>query len=172
MTKSSAGTIEPAGRDAQHELWKRLADLRVAMLTTRDVDGAPIARPVRPVQVDDGELWVFTAMDGGIAQAIRGDPQVHVSFVDQDEDLFVSLSGVAEVRHDPETARKFWSTMAGAWFPDGPDDANLAIVRIAVHRGDYWDVTDSKLVQFFKLATAAALNKRPDDIGTHRRFTA
>jgi hypothetical protein len=57
------------------------------------------------------------------------------------------------------------------FYPNGPDDANLGLVRIDVHRGDYWDMKDAKLVRFFKLAAAAIAGVRPDDVATHRRFT-
>ena len=40
----------------------------------------------------------------------------------------VSLRGKATVLHDAHRARELWSTMAGAWFPGGPDDPNLGIL--------------------------------------------
>jgi hypothetical protein len=40
--------VENAGADRQHALWKRLADERVAVLTTQDADGLPLGRPVMP----------------------------------------------------------------------------------------------------------------------------
>ena len=84
MTNESANVIQPADADDQREFWKRLADMRVMMLTTHDAHddaGTLTARPVAPLKVDpDGQLWFFTAMDGGIANDIRRDPEVHLSF--------------------------------------------------------------------------------------------
>jgi general stress protein 26 len=142
------------------------------MLSTQDVDATPIARPVMPVSIEpEGRVWLFTGIDGDIAGDIRRDPRVQMLFVNQEKDVYASLIGAAEVLHDPRKAREIWSASAGVFYPNGPDDANLGLVRIDVHRGDYWDMKDAKLVRFFKLAAAAIAGVRPDDVATHRRFT-
>lgn len=172
MADEAAPGVAPADAAGQHALWKRLAGEPVAMLGTRDADGTLIARPVMPVTIEpEGRIWLFTAVDGDIADDIRRDAHVHMSFVNQAEELYASLNGMAEVFRDPRKAREIWSPAAGVWYPNGPDDADLGLVRIDVHRGDYWDMKDGRLVRFFKLATAAVAGMRPDDVATHRRFT-
>ncbi|HJU24514.1 MAG TPA: pyridoxamine 5'-phosphate oxidase family protein [Casimicrobiaceae bacterium] len=167
------GSVASADADDRRELWKRLADERVAMLSTQGVDATPIARPVMPVSIEpEGRVWLFTEIDGDIAGDIRRDSRVQMLFVNQEKELYASLTGVADVLHDPRKAREIWSASAGVFYPNGPDDANLGMVRIDVHRGDYWDMKDAKLVRFFKLAAAAIAGVRPDDIATHRRFTS
>jgi general stress protein 26 len=164
--------IQPADDDEQRTLWKRVAGERVAMLSTHDPEGTIGTRPVMPVKVEpEGRVWIFTAIGGGIADDIRRDGRVHLTFMNQSDELYVALSGEARVVHDPERARDLWSPAAGVWYPQGPDDANLGLVRIDVHRGDYWNMKNASLVRFFKIATASALGLRPDDVATHRRFT-
>jgi len=162
--------IEPAAERERSALWERLAGETVAMLVTRDASGVPIARPVQPVRIEDGRLWIFTALDGDIAREVQRAADVHVVFANQQRELFVSLNGAARLMLDPRKARELWSPLAGAWYPAGPDDTNLALLRIDVHRGDYWDMKDAKLVRFFKLAAAAMTGATPDDVATHRRF--
>ncbi len=162
--------IEPAAAEERSALWDRLAGETVAMLVTHDASGVPIARPVQPVRVEDGRVWMFTAVDGDIARDIERGADVHLVYANQQRELFVSLNGSARLVLDPQKAREFWSPLAGAWYPAGPDDTHLALVRIDVHRGDYWDMKDAKLVRFFKLAAAAATGVQADDIATHRRF--
>ena len=166
----AGGGIEPAAAEERSALWKRLAAEPVAMLVTHDVSGMPIARPVQPVRVEDGRLWIFTAVDGDIARDIERGADVHVVYANQQRELFVSLNGSARLVLDPQKARELWSPLAGAWYPAGPDDTNLALVRIDVDRGDYWDMKDARLVRFFKLAAAAVTGVPPDDVATHRRF--
>lgn len=172
MDDARADAVEPADDDAQRALWQRVADERVAMLSTRDAEGGIVSRPVMPVKVEpEGRVWLFTAIGGGIADDVRRDPRVHLVFMNQPDELYVALSGEARVLHDPDRARDLWSPAAGVWYPQGPDDANLGLVRVDIHRGDYWDMKNASLVRFFKLATASALGLRPDDVATHRRFT-
>jgi|SRR5690348_12712502 len=171
MSAEDHGPIERADPEARRALWKRLADEKVAMLGTREVGGDMIARPVMPVKIEpEGRVWLFTAADGDIARDLRRDPNVHLTFMNPDDELFVSLNGAARVMQDADRARELWSTMAGVWYVQGPEDSNLAVVQIDVHRGDYWDMKDGKLVRFVKLATAAMAGARPDDVATHRRL--
>ncbi|MGE5169309.1 MAG: pyridoxamine 5'-phosphate oxidase family protein [Rudaea sp.] len=171
MSQASGNAIEPAGPQDRQDLWKRLADLDVAMLTTRDVHGELHARPVQPVRVEDGRIWFFTSVNGGIADDVARDACVHLSFVDRDGGLYASLGGHAMLLHDPARARAMWSTTAGVWYPGGPDDPTLGLLQVDVHRADYWDVKESRPVQFFRLAAAAVTGRRPDDIAVHRQFT-
>ena len=171
MPDQQQSAIEVPDPDARRALWKHLADEKVAMLGVRDADGDLIARPVMPVKIEpEGRVWLFTAADGDIARDLRRDASVQLTFMNPHEDLFVSLNGEARVMQDAPKAREMWSTMAGVWYPQGPDDPNLALVRVDVRRGDYWDMKDRKLVRFVKLAAAAIAGTRPDDVATHRRF--
>jgi len=172
MSDEAQAPVAPAGMDEQRALWHRLAHEKVAMLGTRDADGSISGRPVEPVRVEaESRVWLFTAADGDIARDVARDARVHVAFVNPPHELYVSLNGEARVLRDPRKARELWSAAAGVWFPAGPDDPNLGLLRIEVHRGDYWDMKDARLVRFFKLAAAVATSTRPEDVATHRRFT-
>jgi len=155
----------------REKLWKRLADLRVAMLTTHDHDGSLNGRPVSTLRIDpEGTLWFFVARDGGIAGDLLRNPHVNVCFMDVGDDTYAWLRGRGRLVDDLEKVKELWTPMAGAWFPDGPEDRNLGLLEIDVDRGDYWDVTSSKLVQFFSLAAAAITRKPPEETGTHKQF--
>jgi general stress protein 26 len=171
MAKDDANEVKPADSNDKHELWGRLESLRTVMLTTRDAEGRMGARPVTVLKIEDGRMWFFVPITGGIADDVKRDADVLISVMDKDDDLFVSMNGEAEVKRDPAKAKELWSTMAGAWFPGGPDDPNLGVMRIDVHRGDYWDVMASKLVQFYEMAKASLTKKTPENLGDHRRFT-
>jgi len=170
MARDDADQVMPADAEARHELWDRLEALRTVMLTTHDAEGRMDSRPVTVLQIDDGRMWFFIPATGGIADDIKRDPEVHISVMDKDDDLYVSLRGEARAMRDPAKARELWSTMAGAWFPGGPDDPALGVLQIDVHHGDYWDVKASKLVQFYEMAKASLTKRTPENLGDHRRF--
>ena len=171
MSQASGSAVQPADPQQRHDLWKRLADLEVAMLTTRDANGELHARPVQPVRVEEGRIWFFTSVIGGIADDVARDGYVHLAFVDRDGGLYASLGGHAMLLRDPVQARALWSTTAGVWYPQGPEDPSLGLLRVDVHRADYWDVKESRPVQFFRLAAAAVTGTRPDDVAVHRQFS-
>jgi len=156
MAKDDANQVKSADSADKHELWDRLESLRTVMLTTHDAEGRMGSRPVTVLKIDDGRMWFFAPVTGGIADDVKRDPEVHLSVMDKDDDLFVSLRGEAHVERNPAKAKELWSTMAGAWFPGGPDDPDSAIFTITIERIDYWDVPSSRLVRLWGAAKALA----------------
>ena len=155
------------------ELWHRLEKVRMAMLVTHDEEGLFASRPVTTQQVErDGVLWFFVPVDGEIVQHLARDPQVALDYVDLSENLFVSLRGTGQVLKDRAKARELWNALAGAWFSGGPDDPQLALLRVDVEKGEYWDAGASRLVQFFSIAKAALTRTTPKHPGDHREFRA
>jgi general stress protein 26 len=154
-------------------LWRRLETVRMAMVTTHDTDGQLAARPLTTQQAEtSGVLWFFIPMEGEIADDLARDPRVALAYVDLADNLFVSLRGSGQVLKDRAKARSLWNALAGAWFPRGPDDPRLALLRIDVERGEYWDAGASRLVQFFSIARAALTHTPPRHPGNHREFHA
>jgi general stress protein 26 len=157
--------------DERAALWRRLEKVRMAMLTTHDLQGELSSRPITTQQAEgEGVLWYFVPIDGGIAEELGRDPRVSLNYVDLSDNLFVSLRGTGQILKDRAKVRKLWNAMAGAWFPGGPDDPSLALLRIDVEKGEYWEPQGSKLVQFFSIAKAALTHTPPKHAGEHREF--
>ncbi len=131
--------------------------IRIAMLTTRRSDGTLRSRPMMTQEAGaDGDLWFFTSTRTAKAEDIGDDEQVNVSYVDEGHDHFVSVSGRARLVHDPPRARELWRVYDWAWFPGGPDDPTVALIRVTVEEAQYWDVATSRLVQLAGLVRALA----------------
>ncbi len=156
--------------DQNHDdVWSRIKEIRFAMLTTSDEDGSLTARPMTTVQKQfDGTLWFFTSRTSPPARAVIADPVVGVQYVDTGKDVYVSLSGDASLETDRVRMQGLWSPMVKAWFPLGIDDPDLVLLRVDVHKAEYWDVKESKPVQLFKMARAAITGNPPLDLGEHR----
>ncbi len=154
--------------DQYADVWKRIKDIRYAMLTTKDADGSLTARPMTTVQKDfSGTLWFFASRSSPPARAIEASSIVGVHYGEPKDEVYVSLSGDARLEHDRPRMEALWSPMVKAWFPDGIDDPDLVMIRVDVHKAEYWDVQESKPVQLFKMAKAALSGERPT-LGEHR----
>src|SRR3982751_6915245 len=120
-----AHTSEPYEPTEQEraQLWRRLEQVRMAMLTTHDAEGQLTSRPITTQQAEHcGVLWFFVPHEGDIAEDLARDPRVGLAYVDLSETLFVGLRGTGHVLKDRAKARSLWNALAGAWFPHGPDD--------------------------------------------------
>jgi len=166
----TAGSTPPSDKE-RRELWHRLEKVRMTMLTTHDLEGELTSRPVTTQQAqEDGVLWFFVPIDGGIAEELGRDPRVMLNYVDLSDNLYVSLRGTGQILKDRAKVRELWNAMAGAWFTQGPDDPKLALLRVDVDRGEYWEPDVSKVVQFFSIAKAALTRTPPKHVGEHREF--
>ena len=68
MAKDDANEVKPADSEDKHELWGRLEKLRTAMLTTHDADGRMGSRPVSILKIEDGRMWLFVQLSGGVSR--------------------------------------------------------------------------------------------------------
>ena len=148
-----------------------LHEIQIAMLTTIEPDGRLRSRPM--AAVDTGEpfnddLWFFTSQASPKTEEIQEDPRVNVCFSEPKRQHYVSLSGTCELVRDPELARRYWKPLFRAWFPQGVDDPDLALLRVRVEQAEYWDTPSSKVVQIAGLVKALATGERVHP-GKHER---
>jgi hypothetical protein len=45
--------------------------------------------------------------------------------------------------------------MYKAWFPEGEDDPDIAVMRVEVAEGEYWEANSSKIVMGIRYVAAA-----------------
>jgi general stress protein 26 len=137
------------------DLWEKIRDVRVAMLTTTEQDGSLRSRPMYTQQAEfDGDLWFFTADDSGKVAEIRADSDVNLAYAEPKDSRYVSVSGKAELVKDRAKIDELWSPMLKAWFNGGKDDPHLALLRVRVSEAEYWDDTQSKMSKLFGMVKA------------------
>lgn len=162
-------------KDTPHAtLWKLIKDIRFGMLTHRHDNGQLHAHPLTTQNKDideQSQLYFFIPKNGEIYSRLQRDNQVNVTYADPGDDSYVSLSGNASFIEDQAKKEALWSPMAKAWFPDGVTDPNLALLSIHIDHAEYWDVKENKMLQLFKMATAAITGKPPTGMAEHKELT-
>ena len=143
--------------EAQHQggpvrhLAELIHGVRVAMLTTVRSDGSLHTRPMwthqsKPSEFD-GTLWFFTSTRAPKTDEVQQDAQVSLSYASPDKDDYVAVSGRARIVRDRAKIRELWNPTLKAWFPDGVDDPDIALLQVTVTRAESWDTPGSRLVQ-------------------------
>jgi general stress protein 26 len=132
----------------------RFSDLikgaRMGMLSTIDAEGQLANRPVAVQESDfDGILWCLAADDGAVGKTLIAHPTVNLSFFNGDEMQFVSVNGQAAAIRDSARLERLWECVGSQWFPDGPRQQRLALIRLDVLHAEYWDAKDSMMVTLF-----------------------
>jgi general stress protein 26 len=155
------------------KLWDLIKDTRFGMLTHRHGDGQLHSHPLttQNKSVDEGAtLYFFVPRNGDIARHVASDPVVNVSYANTDDDSYVSVAGRAALLEDPAKKEQLFTKAAQAWFPKGVTDPDLGLLAVTVLDAEYWDVTDSKMVQLYKMAKAAVVGSTPKNLGEHKKL--
>lgn len=152
------------------KLDKMLKGIRIAMLTTVMQDGTLRSRPMATQDDDfDGQIWFFSDAESAKVYEVRGESHVNLAYCDPSNNRYVSVSGRASVVRDPSRARELWSPAAKAYFPNGPEDPNLVLLKVDVDQAEYWDGPSSTVGQVISFAKALITGHRPD-AGEHRKL--
>ena len=142
-----------------------------AMLTTVDEDGSLRSRPMQTQETEfNGELWFFTSASSPKVDEVQRDQRVNVSYADPDDNRYVSLSGTATLVRDREKIKELWKPVLKAWFPDGLEDPDLALLRVKVEKAEYWDSPSSKMVQLAGFLKAIATGQRLEYAGENEKL--
>lgn len=127
-----------------------------AMLVTRSSDGTLRGRPMAIARSEaDGTLWFFTSVESGKVDEILSDPRC--AAVMQGSLRYLSLSGQAELVRDRKRIDDLWQRPYEAWFKQGKDDPDLALIHFVAAEGEYWDSSGAKGLRYvFEVAKALA----------------
>ena len=101
---------------------------------------------------------------------MRRDPRACLTYSDVGEQSFVSVSGRITPVHDREKIKAMWSEGASVYFPGGPDDPNVILLKFEPEFGEYWDAPSSKIVLAIKFLQAKISGERPD-LGSNETAT-
>jgi len=153
------------------KLKEMLKDIDFCMLTTLDEEGDLHSRPMSlNSDIDDeGNLWFFTSANSLKAHEISASPRVNASFADTDSHQYVSVSGSAELVYDRNKIKELWKPILKAWFPDGPDQSDLALLRIRIEKAEFWDSPSSTVAQVFSFVSAIVTGKQVE-LGENKKL--
>ncbi|CAN5661046.1 pyridoxamine 5'-phosphate oxidase family protein [soil metagenome] len=150
----------------RQESIEKLGDLikgvQTAMLTT--IDGGVLrSRPMATQETEfDGDLWFFTSSQTHKTDEIEKDNRVNVSYAAPSDNIYVSVSGTAEIIKDKARMEELWNPILKAWFPKGLDDPNIVLLKVTAEQAEYWDSTSSTFVQAAGFLKALVTGERAD----------
>ncbi len=147
-------------RDVER-VWDIIEDVSICMVTTH-ADGKMRARPMHAIpDRDAGCIWFITDSRGAKADEIAAAPDVCLAFADTADNTYVSITGRAEMVRSATKAEELWSAEAQAWWPRGPSDPAIRVLRVIPEHAEYWDTRGSSVTVALKLAVARMTGERP-----------
>jgi general stress protein 26 len=142
---------------------KRLAEeikgIKTVMFTTIGLDGFLRSRPMLSQKQEfDGTLWYFCHLIDDKVKEIQLNNKVCLSFVSPADDVWVSISGTAEVISDRDVMQKMWNPGLKQWFPHEINDKKIALIKVTAHNGEYWESNKGVFVQLVEIFVEVSQN--------------
>ena len=136
-----------------------VSDIKFAMLTTVDADGELVSRPMAHQEVEaDSDLWFFSSRDSRKVEHVRANPHVAVTLASSSS--WVSINGSASVVEDVQKAKDLWSVDMEAWFPQGPEDDSIVLIKVTGETAEYWDGPGGRVSSVLSLVKSKVTGKR------------
>jgi general stress protein 26 len=152
------------------KLGELIRDIRVALLTTTDRDGVLHTRPVQTLQVEaDGTLWFFTDWSSPKVDEIHHDVRVSLGYADPANNVYVAVIGSGRLIRDIQKAKELWSIGQRAYYPKGPEDERLALLRVVFERAEYW-IAPGRISYLVAAVTAAVTGTPAGVVGENRKI--
>lgn len=152
---------------AHQKVFDLIKDIRVGQMVTVSAGGRLHSQPmVSRQETFDGELWFFTSTPAGKGGEIDESLEVLLVYSDPARQNSVSFEGEGEVTRDEGKAAELWRERMRVWFPKGPTDPDVALVRVKVREATYWDSPSSAFVIAYGHPEAVA-TESPDDGKPH-----
>lgn len=125
--------------DKHTRFWEILGNMRVCMVTNED-KGTLRARPMAPyVDANTRTIHFVTDSDSAKVYELQADGDIALSFADTENMVFASVSGKGIVSRDRDLIRKLWGPYCDVFFDGGPENADVAVIKVAPSQAEYWD---------------------------------
>lgn len=145
------------------ELWERIKDHRTAMMTTVSKDGYIHSRPMMTQEREAGsDLWFVTSINTEKVDEIAQNPKVGVLYYRDADNAYVSVSGVAHIERNRDLIKSKWKESWRMWFPEGPEQEDLALIKVDAHEAEYWEPQGGKLTVMFEAARGYMTGEHPE----------
>jgi general stress protein 26 len=151
-------------------VWDIIDKVGVCMLT-KQAAGRLRARPIeaRPDR-KAGLIFAVTDVHSAKQDEIEAAPDVGLVFIDAKAKAYLSITARARVMRDTAKIAQIWRKTDEAWWPEGPSDPNVCLLRIEPLGAELWDGPASTARTVFEFAKAWLTGEEPS-LGENRKVT-
>ncbi len=152
------------------KLYGHIADIEIAMMTTRRADGHLQSRAMATQKRALGaDLWFVTLDTAPKLRDLDNDPHVNLSYYKDRTREWVSVSGVASVTRDRAKIHELYAPDWKMWFPkEGDprhgtqDDPRMVLIGVDVHAAVFLEVNKPQPVVLFEVVKGWLTGATPD----------
>jgi general stress protein 26 len=137
------------------EKFRDLANaVNICMFTTIDNDHRVTSRPMFTSSVDEeGNVWFFTDEFSEKINEVSKDNIVHLIYAHPAKNIYLDVEGTCTLVIDRHKMEELWDPELKTWFPGGPEDPKVCLIKVSTETAYFWNHDSSKmglLFQFFR----------------------
>lgn len=157
----SQGQKQGASQGEERHFLELIRTFDHAMLTTHGRDGTLHARPMIVAEIDNnGDVWLMSDVRAEKVEEVGEDARASVTM--QSDSRFATLSGKTEVVRDTARMQRLWNASWQVWFPEGPTDDKLVLLKVQTQHGEFWDNAGVQGAKYlYRAAKAYVSGERP-----------
>jgi general stress protein 26 len=152
------------------KLYSHIADIEIAMMTTRRADGHLQSRAMATQKRALGaDLWFVTLDSAPKLRDLDNDPHVNLSYYKDRTREWVSVSGIASVTRDRGKIHELYAPDWKMWFPKEADprhgtqdDPRMVLIGVDVHAAVFLEVNKPQPVVLFEVVKGWLTGSTPD----------
>jgi general stress protein 26 len=142
-------------------VWEIAEEISICMVTTH-AGNRLRSRPMHSFPDPETNcFWFITDVRGLKDEEIAAAPDVCLNFADISDNTYLSVTGRAEMLRDPAKAEELWSSEAQVWWPNGPHDPLVRVLRVEPEQAEYWDTRGNSVTVAMKLLAARVTGGEP-----------
>lgn len=140
--------------------WMIMENLDVCMVTSRDGEGfhsRPLSSIVRSAL---GKVYFLSIASSAQIGHVTAGSRLALNF-SNGSSQFLAAEADAHISKDRALIRELWNPGAQAFWPEGPETADVVVIEATPTSAEYWD-GPSQIVSVAKIAFAVATGTKPD----------
>lgn len=157
-------------------MYRMIADLEIAMMTTRRADGHLVSRAMSTQKrIPGADLWFVAAEGTDKLDEIANDPHVNLAYYSEKSREWISVSGLAHLSKDRDKIAQLYAPDWKFWFPDEGDprhgtvdDPRFVLIGVDVHSAVYLEVNKPQAAIMFEVAKGWVTGEEPKLGEIHR----
>jgi general stress protein 26 len=128
-------------KDAEIEarFWKALrSDMTVMLGLGAEIEQRPMTAQVEGKE-DHGPIWFFGSRRSDLVEHLgTGAKDAQFAFVSKGHDVWASVFGTLTLDMNRQKIDELWNSHVAAWYENGKDDPDVALLRFDPTTGKIW----------------------------------
>ncbi len=156
---------------SKEDILSTLNDYNAVMFGTYTQNNKLEFRPMAIAGRKKNYFYFITAKTSGKIASIEDNQEIYLTAQSNSSYLSVRARGV--IQNDLKLIEEFWNSSFQTWFPNGPKDINVCLLRFEPVEGELWD--DNYLIKakyIWEVIKSNLSGNRPELKDNHEKFNS